>query len=189
MSYVKLSIYLKVFFYTINGLFGVLFSLDVTKINVNGLSQDMCVTTSMASMPIYMITNYPLIFWFMLFGTLFWQLFGGERDPILLRLTESDMRLIKFIKVASLLRAIEVILIHTQITFLQFFWRIDFKVVEYSRLSGFLVIFLTSLVFLFYENAFAGFSFVHIGLREFLQRHLRFSRPNQDLIAYANLIE
>jgi hypothetical protein len=56
----------------------------------------------MASMPIYMITNYPLIFWFMLFGTLFWKLFGGQRDPILLRLTEPDMRLIKFIKLKEM---------------------------------------------------------------------------------------
>ena len=103
--------------------------------------------------------------------------------------------MLKFIKLASLLRAAEVILIHTQVTFLQLFWKIDFHVVEMSRISGFFVILITAVLFIYYEGLFARFSGVNVDdipvqrIRTFIRETREGSVRESDTIAYAHLIE
>jgi hypothetical protein len=190
--------------------------MDVEKSRVHDTSLSsssayMCITTSVASLPVYLLSNFPLIFWFILFATLFWKLFGGQRDPLLSKLTENDMRLLKFIKLASLLRALEVLLVHTQITFVHLFWRIDFKLVELSRISGYILIIITSMLFIYFEQLIPHFvvSFEQIKCldlcnkctnhirnkynsrrtRSTIHNHEDDDYENQDIIAYTNLIE
>lgn len=186
----------KVSFYTITFLLTAFFALDVEFYNIGIFynsgekSHLVCATKSFISLPIIFIANYPLIFWFMLFGTLFWKLFGGSRDPILHKLDESDLKLLKFIKIASLLRALEVIVVHTQITLLQMFMKINLHVVEFSRTSGFVIVLVTAGLFIYYEG---------ILIRLWESRKNPFSRQNNETmernraedqaVVYANLIE
>ena len=175
-------------------LFTAFFALDVEFYNIGIFYNSgekthlVCATKSFISLPIIFLANYPLIFWFILFGTLFWKLFGGSRDPILHRLDEPDLKLLKFIKVASLLRALEVILVHTQVTLLQMFMKINLNVVEFSRTSGFLVVIVTAGLFIYYEG-------VLIRLWESSRRNNnevieRNRVEDQDVgVVYANLIE
>ncbi len=160
----------------------------------------------MASLPVYLLINYPLIFWFVLFSTLLWKLFGSSRDPLLNSLSDQETRLIKFIKLASLLRALEVILVNTQVTFLQLFWKLDFKIVEFSRISGFFVIICTALLFLYSEKIFEnlwnldcyrrpldrirsslrGRNSANSPSNHFINRN---NESNPDSLVYTNLIE
>lgn len=179
-------------FYGITGLLTLIFASDVDKVMFIGYKKGMCVTSSLASLPIFLLANYPLIFWLILFSTLLWKLFGGERDPILHKLSEADIMLLKFIKLASLLRALEVILVHTQVTFLQLFWKLDFKVVEFSRISGFFIIFCTSMLFMYFENLFAIIWSLDLNLIRRIRTAVgnrNEGEENQDQIIYANLIE
>ncbi len=153
---------------------------------MRSLSKETCITSSLASLPVYLICNFPLVFWFILFSTLFWQLFGGTRDPLLSKLSDQDQKLLTFIKLASLLRALEVLLVHSQVTFIQLFWRISFKVVELSRISGYLVIFITAALFTYLEG-------MNLQLFTRIRSYLRNRRDHMsrapDSISYANLIE
>lgn len=163
--------------------------------NILGYKKGVCVTKSVFSLPIYLFANFPLIFWFILFSSLLWKLFGGSRDPNLNRLEARELKLLKFIKLASLLRAAEVLFIHTQVTFLQLFWKIDFQVVEMSRISGFFVIFVTAVLFMYYEGLFGGLSRVDVDdipvhrIRTFIRESREGSVRDSNNIAYANLIE
>ncbi len=186
--------------YTIVGLFTFIASSNVEKIQIVGFKQGLCATSSLVSLPIYLLVNYPLIFWFILFSTLLWKLFGSSRDPLLNSLNKNEIRLIKFIKLASLLRAFEVILVNTQVTFLQLFWKLDFKIVEFSRISGFFVIICTAMLFLYFEKVFENLwslqNFRHPieRIRENLLNRNTTDSPdniiesNQDSILYTNLI-
>lgn len=170
-------------FYSITSLLTVLFASDVHQMRISGIKSSVCVTSSLASLPFYLLLNYPLIFWFILFSTLLWKLFGAQRDPLLNSLSSQEVNVIKFIKLASLLRALEVILVHTQVTFLQLFWKLDFRVVEASRISGFFVMLATSVMFLYLER---------VGSMERIRKLFRDRRnteSNSDLIVYANLVE
>ena len=160
-----------------------------------GYKRGVCVTKSVLSLPIYLLANFPLIFWFILFASLLWKLFGGSRDPILNKLTPADLQLLTFIKLASLLRAAEVILIHTQVTFVQLFWKIDFQLVEMSRISGFFVILATAALFIYYEKLFSRFwgmaddvpvQRIRTFIRETREAN---AERSSDSVAYANLIE
>lgn len=175
-------------FYSITGLVTILFSADVEKMNFLGYKKGVCVTKSVASLPIYLLANFPLIFWFILFSTLLWKLFGGTRDPNYNKLDRADKKLIKFIKIASLLRAFEVILIHTQVTFLQLFWKIDFRLVELSRISGFFIILITSILFMYFENVFKRLWSIG-DVRVIIHEARENTEPTSESIIYTNLIE
>ena len=51
----------------------------------------------------YNYVEYSIAFFILISSTIFWQYFGGKTDPIIEQLFKSDMMVIKFIKVASIL--------------------------------------------------------------------------------------
>jgi len=59
----------------------------------------------------------PFAFWVFSLATLFWSYFGGVLDTCMHNLTENDLNFLKFIKLASILEFIEVVLNHVHITF------------------------------------------------------------------------
>lgn len=134
----------------------------------------------------------PILFWLIILSTVFSKLFGGERDPILSKLDNSEINHLKFIKFASLLKSIEEFLLHIHSTS---HISISYNFYEIVRIFGLLIVLLTSILFLIYEGVFINMR------RRCLPIVRNNSRPSnvifrnrgnldqQEIVDYGNLVE
>lgn len=92
--------YLAVF-YSINSVY------SCVNTHFNGLNHFCGNAHNLASYS-YAVHLIPFAFWVFTLSTLFWQFFGGYRDPILHNLTSTDHEYIKMIKIISILEFVEI---------------------------------------------------------------------------------
>ena len=139
----------------------------------------------------------PLLYAYLLLPTFFGKFFGGSRDPLLEQLSDSEKGHLKFIKIATFLKAIDEILIHVHSSSIFYLDPIMYKI---CRVTGLLLILLIAILFLFYEDAVKmvrreQMPTVSIGARDRVQNFI-FKRgkdtsatPDADAIDYKTLVE
>ena len=139
---------------------------------------------------------FPIFYWLVILPTFFSPVFGGPRDPILSKLEQSDFNLIRFIKVASVLKSLDELLLHL---FTTHYWSISYGIYEISRIFGISIILLTSILFFYYDGVYIQFRRSFFTSRD-LSGNSRsiFNNRNrldddesnrEDLIDYRNLVE
>ena len=91
----------------------------------------------------------PTLYWLLVLTTVFAKLFGGSRDPILGQLNEADLKHIRFVKIASLLKFAENFFLHVISTH-------DFALspayYQTTRIIGLSLILVMATLFILYEN-------------------------------------
>ena len=131
----------------------------------------------------------PIFFWLIILSTAFSKLFGGERDPNLRTLGESDIRHLKFIKLATFLKFIEEIMLHIISTHDLHLTKSSYELV---RILGLVIVLVTSVLFMYFENMFLSlrrrfinsFTNQRVSYRVFRNRGVY-----EETVDYRNLVE
>jgi hypothetical protein len=94
---------------------------------------------------------FPIVYWIFFLSVVFWNFFGGNKDPLADKLDDTDKALLKFIKLASILKSLEMFFSHLQSIF---YGVIDVTLLELSKASVFFLSLATVILFMYYENIF-----------------------------------
>lgn len=98
----------------------------------------------------------PFSIWLLIFSTFLWNYFGGKRDPVLGELNSCDHRLIKYIKIISILKCLDIFLTYIIISndFYSFY--------HISILLSLTISLISFVTFLTFENDFSVYFREHV---------------------------
>ena len=102
----------------------------------------------------YWIFFLPLFYMFILVPLVFGKFFGGERDPLLSQLSESDKRMLKFLRIVTVLKAIDQVLMHAHAS-TEFHFNPNVQ--KFFRILGMLLTLVILFLFAYYDNALGSF--------------------------------
>ena len=133
---------------------------------------------------------FPLLYFTLAMPTFFYKLFVTRKDPLINNLEKSDMRLLKYIKLASVLDVIEEILLYLIISHFP-----TYPVVFiFTKTFGLMIIPVSSILFIYYENKDSilntlGSFYAKVQFNKRRRTHQIFKGSQVETIAYRNLDE